>query len=81
MIYCLRCGFTDQRALQIDHIKGGGTEEIRGKLTFHYYRHLLALSVDELKQNYQILCANCNMIKKEENRENYLWKEKKVLAP
>lgn len=60
---CTRCGDLDIRVLQIDHIFGGGKLEIesyKGDLRV-YYRHILE-DIDSKK--YQILCANCNTIKK-----------------
>ena len=64
---CVRCGFDDVRALQIDHVNGGGNKEVK-KVTKHYYKYVLekivAGSVD-----YQLLCANCNWIKRVENGE------------
>jgi len=69
---CINCDFSDARALQIDHIKGGGLKERRknGYLDrFKYYKMLDNLPLDELRQNYQILCANCNWIKRATNKE------------
>lgn len=63
---CVRCGFDDRRALQVDHIHGGGNEERRQHgFSTTYYRQMLSHLHD-----YQILCANCNWIKKHENRES-----------
>ena len=62
---CSRCGFADERALQLDHVKGGGYreyKELRGRLGV-YKRALTHLS------EYQLLCANCNWIKRVENNE------------
>ena len=72
---CVCCGFNDSRALCIDHIKGNGREHrrkftasngnFRGrKYYMSIYRELLNGSMD-----YQLLCANCNQIKKYENKE------------
>ena len=64
---CVHCDYDiDQRALQIDHVHGGGTKE-RKKLgsTAALYRKVLA----DTEGNYQLLCANCNQIKKHENEE------------
>lgn len=66
---CKNCGFEDYRALQIDHINGGGNKQ-REKLKS------TALSIVFLekeirlkgKEEYQILCANCNWIKRSENK-------------
>ncbi len=63
------CNWTDRRALQVDHKHGGGTKEIRnnGK----------TLSPDERNRrvfanpnNYQLLCANHNWIKRAEMKES-----------
>jgi hypothetical protein len=64
---CARCGFTDIRALQIDHIKGNGKQDREkrgGNLLYHVLK-------DE-KDMYQILCANCNWIKRAEQGEEGL---------
>jgi hypothetical protein len=65
---CVRCGFSDWRALQVDHINGGGTEERRfkvGSLTLW-----LLKDIDDNRDKYQLLCSNCNWIKRYENNEN-----------
>jgi hypothetical protein len=62
---CVMCNFSDMRALQIDHINGGGTKEIRSfSNRMKYYRHVLKNT-----HKYQLLCANCNWIKRHENKE------------
>jgi hypothetical protein len=63
---CVRCGFSDERALQIDHIGGGGNTE-RVKRGGMYAMLKRIISVDG--EGYQILCANCNWIKRWENDE------------
>ena len=68
---CVRCGFTDIRALQVDHIHGGGRTEIK-KYNREYVLYLLKQiesSHDDFRKKYQLLCANCNWIKKSENNE------------
>jgi len=67
---CGNCGFLDTRALQIDHIYGNGNKE-RAKFgaQYTYYKHLLDMNLAELEINYQLLCANCNWIKRYENNE------------
>lgn len=62
---CKACGFADIRALQVDHIEGGGNEEKRklGRAN-GYLRHIL-----KNPQKYQILCANCNTIKARELKQ------------
>jgi len=67
---CLLCGFSDIRALQIDHINGDGYLERKQKLKGSKFYSLIAnLSDAGLKQKYQLLCANCNAIKTAENEE------------
>jgi 5-methylcytosine-specific restriction endonuclease McrA len=60
---CCRCGFSDPRALQIDHIDGGGkrhrAEHSNARMV---YKDMLTHPED-----FQLLCANCNQIKKIEN--------------
>lgn len=65
---CYKCGFDDIRALQIDHVKGNGEKERRGKGTGNPYKIMLNKIIQGSK-DYQILCANCNWIKKSENKE------------
>jgi predicted restriction endonuclease len=64
---CVRCGFSDTRALTIDHIKGKGTQERKAARSMDaYYRNILVVGAE----GYQVLCANCNQIKRQENRES-----------
>lgn len=65
---CKRCGFEDMRALQIDHILGRGNEDRRNKMV-GYKLYLEIIRNPLAKEKYQILCANCNWIKKYENKE------------
>ncbi len=67
---CIKCGFSDHRALQIDHIKSDA-KGISRKSGPRWYKHLLGLSDKELYYSYQLLCANCNWIKRWENKELY----------
>ena len=65
---CIKCGFADSRALQIDHVNGGGWKEIKtikGSYALFVLNSLLAGE----KNKYQLLCANCNWIKRVENNE------------
>ena len=56
---CVKCGFGDKRALQLDHIEGGGTQERRTKTATQVWRNAI-----NHPQHYQMLCANCNSIKR-----------------
>ncbi len=65
---CKICGFKDKRVLQIDHINGGGSKERKimslRQLLFYLKRNNFP------KEKYQVLCANCNFIKRIEKKEN-----------
>ena len=69
---CQKCGFTDRRTLQIDHINGGGGKELKivqvrwGRV--RYLQSILSMQNPEIK--YQLLCANCNWIKVFEKKES-----------
>lgn len=64
---CLNCGFKDSRALQIDHVNGGGVQD-KKKITRSY--HVVVIESIMKKENkYQLLCANCNWIKRYEKGE------------
>ena len=62
---CNHCGFTDVRALQIDHREGGGSAKRK-----HGGTAAINFDVPKHPELYQLLCANCNWIKRVENKEN-----------
>lgn len=65
-------GCTDQRALQIDHIFGGGSKEAKTRSSIiAYYRRLAGMKDIDLKAKYQLLCACCNWIKRSTHAELY----------
>jgi hypothetical protein len=60
--------FTDVRCLQIDHVHGNGCKAKGSKSAETYMKRIL----NEIKtgsKDYQLLCANCNWIKRSENHE------------
>lgn len=66
---CARCGYNDFRALEIDHVNGNGRKEMTSfgkpdKMYLFYYRNPIIA-----KQKLQVLCANCNMIKRYELKQ------------
>lgn len=63
---CKKCGFSDARALQIDHIQGGGNAERRDCPRYPFLNKVLA-SIANGENLYQLLCANCNWIKRMED--------------
>jgi len=61
---CCRCGFSDIRILQIDHVNNsGGKERERFKGKLQYYKYILD-KVKNGSKDYQILCPNCNWLKR-----------------
>lgn len=60
---CLWCGFDDPRALQIDHVNDDGYKDRNNKFrnwnSYNKYKTIL----NDTEGRFQILCANCNMIK------------------
>lgn len=72
---CNLCGFTDIRALQIDHINGTGVKH-RNSIGSRYQKMIL-IEIKNGSNKYQLLCANCNWIKRtEENELPYHFHEK-----
>lgn len=72
---CLKCGFSDPRALQIDHVHGKGNKELQKfRNPDGYYRFVLK-QIKSGSKDYQLLCANCNWIKRDENKETIRIKE------
>lgn len=67
---CVRCGFADIRALHVDHINGGGKKERDAGR--HGLFELWKITKDDpvmARATFQLLCANCNSIKRHENYE------------
>lgn len=61
---CNNCGFSDDSVLQIDHVHGkSGRKEPSGA---RMYAKILR---DNATQSYQLLCPNCNWIKRHTNKE------------
>lgn len=59
---CKACGFTDIRALQVDHIIAVGQKNRLAQVN-------LRKDITINPHLYQLLCANCNWIKRHENNE------------
>jgi len=64
---CSRCGFSDWRALQFDHRDGNGTKDrkLHRHNNFGYYNYVM-----QNPQKFDLLCSNCNWIKRFELLEN-----------
>ena len=64
---CARCGFTDSRALQIDHVHNDGyADRKRWSAGTAHLRIVASILAGTDTGRYQVLCANCNWIKKAE---------------
>ena len=70
---CAKCGFSDTRALSFDHINGGGRKhrkEVGGRIWYWLIKN-------NYPDGYQILCMNCQFIKRTEQREFFPRREMK----
>lgn len=64
---CVRCGFEDCRAFQMDHVNGGGSQDVKNfRSKWAYLKHIL----EDETGKFQLLCANCNAIKRIEDCEH-----------
>lgn len=67
---CERCGFDDIRALQLDHIKGDGSKDRKRFKNIQYLWLYYNEHPEIARKKLQVLCANCNWIKRSEKNEN-----------
>ncbi len=65
-VACVKCGFSDIRALSIDHIDGGGTHH---RVELHHRNIYAWLRKNNYPEGYQTLCMNCQFIKRCEGKE------------
>jgi predicted nucleic acid-binding Zn ribbon protein len=59
--------YTNILTLQIDHVNGNGNKE-RNFNKYNYYKYILN-KIKNYSKDYQLMCANCNLIKKIKNNE------------
>ena len=69
---CTRCGFSDVRILQFDHILGGGTEDKRKNPNVER-KYQMWLADLNLEMKIQVLCPNCNWLKRVEQKECFCY--------
>ena len=68
---CARCGYDeDHRALQIDHVHSDGAAERKSATTAIGSTFYLRVLKELDSGRYQLLCANCNWIKRYECDEH-----------
>ena len=60
--------YTNILALQIDHINGGGNKARKKVNVTKFYLDILK-EIQNGSKDYQLLCANCNWIKRFKNKE------------
>lgn len=65
---CEHCGFNDARALQFDHINGDGAKHRREMIGHSSWQSSTA--VLKHPEMFQVLCANCNWIKRYDKQEH-----------
>lgn len=65
---CVKCGFSDIRALSIDHLNGREISDnalrikgFKGESASKFYRRLIK---EHFPTGYQTLCMNCQWIKR-----------------
>jgi hypothetical protein len=63
---CNRCGVNDSRVLQFDHLDGGGTRDRNNGIS----PLGVVKAAIRTPSLFQVLCANCNWIKRFENSES-----------
>ena len=63
---CIICGFDEYPALQVDHVSGGGSAH---RKEIGYSAAALYKAVMDKPSEYQLLCANCNWIKRHIEKE------------
>lgn len=69
---CVKCGFTNIKALCLDHINSDGNVHRKGnskKTGINLYRYLLKNNF-KCEFELQTLCSNCNMIKFFDKKES-----------
>jgi hypothetical protein len=72
-ICCAFCGYSDIRALSIDHVEGNGCEHRRkDKSAYAIYNWL---KQNNFPSGFQVLCMNCQFIKRHNHKE---WKRKRI---
>lgn len=65
---CEECGETDLRVLQLDHRNGGGSKERREIGDPSIVFKMVLEGLLDIRR-YNLLCANCNWVKRSEQNE------------
>ena len=70
---CIRCSFSDIRALTLDHIGGDTSKRQKARSSGYYF--YVDLKRQGFPDGYQTLCSNCQRIKQVEQKE---WRKSPV---
>ena len=70
--FCVKCGQSDASVLHVDHIAGGAHKlrkagKLNERTTANY--NLIAKHPGRARRELQLLCANCNWVKRWESKE------------
>lgn len=68
---CTECGFNGMAALQFDHIYNDGAKDRKRFNSHNSFLKYYVTHEDEAKEKLQVLCANCNWMKR---GEHYGWR-------
>lgn len=69
---CVSCGYDkDFRALNFDHLRDDGRKDRKIHYNSYGFYRFYSENPEIAKSNLQVLCSNCNTIKKYDNM-NYL---------
>ena len=60
---CNQCSFDDPKAMQIDHIYGGGRADRAQFSSYYVWLDDIIDNPEKAREKLQILCVNCNIIK------------------
>lgn len=71
---CVRCGESRVPVLSIDHVKGDGAAE--RKIDGRDRRKLYMRVINDVEGRYQILCMNCQWMKRHDNKEFFVMPSK-----
>jgi hypothetical protein len=69
LLKCHCCGYDNVVALSIDHINGGGTQHRKSLPSSSSTALYSWLKRSGYPKGYQVLCMNCQFVKREKNGE------------
>lgn len=74
---CVKCGYNQKAALQFDHVYGDGAKDLKSRAPFSLGVHK-HMRDSWLAGRIQLLCANCNWVKRAALQE-HLTEEKRTV--